>query len=818
MEHSTPQSLATLSGLLTQLPRQALLGTGVMLLLVGGLVAWNRYAPPADVPLPNWENVSRQEFDSLQQQLKSRLLSRARLVDGVVLVPADDLQNYIQAVPPRRQSAASTEHWADVWQQANDRLGRFSGTRERDAAREIARAQVVSRLLSDLPDIASADVVWDEDVNTGWRREHETRATVYLRAIEGKVITPQMAHAVRLAVAGSKSHLAPEAVVVFDQGTMTAFPADHAAATRTAAAEQHSQSLQRKLAAALDYIDGVRVTVHVPERVVASNESSDLANGQDSVAGPVAVTVSIPETYLRAIAGLDAGGQVRPSDTQTIEKRRDLFRRVEAQVSQNVHEKVARLVPGGMTEAGWQHIAVDTLPTPIAATAVKKQFDGVSMATVMTPGVMRLLAILSGLAAISLLFPRRKGVESQPIATNGASPNDNAYPDENASSSQFGQSSYEDNTAIHEAYEAESFDEESHHQTAVSSSDELSYPEPSHQTVAPPQMPPSRRAQLPIRTFQDDKEDEPESPQPVARTEETPRRSFVPPVTHQRPRGLSPLERALSQLDPIAGDNECAPIHSPGVNMSSSLVSDEHRPATETSTSDDRDPTTVRTAEDAVRRNVATHYETTANTSRTLAQESRPPVSMVAAPALIPGGQRCGGAAYERARQATAPSVSSQSVAASRKNSSKTTTALRSTERKSGGPLRQPSPPLSAVERAIDRTPKQEADPVERGPVSVYSAPSRFPLANIESLCDAPLELIQNVAQEVPAEVWSRALFGASSQLKDCILPSLPDISRVEVEQSLKAVRPIRLREIDTAQQQVLQTCRQLASHLTGEA
>lgn len=75
---------------------------------------------------------------------------------------------------------------------------------------------------------------------------------------------------------------------------------------------------------------------------------------------------------------------------------------------------------------------------------------------------------------------------------------------------------------------------------------------------------------------------------------------------------------------------------------------------------------------------------------------------------------------------------------------------------------------------------------------------------DFESLGDAPLDLVRVVARLIPPEVWSRALFGASVRLQRRILPELPEPAGEQVRESLALSRPMRLREIDQAQQLVM--------------
>ncbi|HVJ67454.1 MAG TPA: hypothetical protein VM510_05685 [Caulifigura sp.] len=161
-------------------------------------------------------------------------------------------------------SSVSTT-WADEWEKSNSQLGQFSGHRERDAAKEIARARMIGRLLRQMPGIAQADVVWDEEESNGWRNPQKTRCTVYLRPKTGFEISADMARSVRQAVAGSKKHLAAEDIVVMDLDRMTTFdavPTGVDDSMRTLI-EREAVDLRRQLETALQDCPGVRVNVSV---------------------------------------------------------------------------------------------------------------------------------------------------------------------------------------------------------------------------------------------------------------------------------------------------------------------------------------------------------------------------------------------------------------------------------------------------------------------------------------------------------------------------------------------------------------------------
>jgi hypothetical protein len=198
--------------------------------------------------------------------LHERGLTTARLNEaGKLCVPADRLA---EANGWIEEFSAFKTSWADEWEKSNSKLGQFSGSRERDTAREITRARMIGRLLRQMPGIAQADIIWDEEEATGWRQPQKTRCTVYLRPKSGFEITPDVAQSVRQAVAGSKKNLDPGDIVVMDLGRMATFDAvpNGVDESQRTDAERQIAEMRRDIESALRQCPGVRVNVGVTWR------------------------------------------------------------------------------------------------------------------------------------------------------------------------------------------------------------------------------------------------------------------------------------------------------------------------------------------------------------------------------------------------------------------------------------------------------------------------------------------------------------------------------------------------------------------------
>lgn len=408
-----------------------------LLLAVGGLLAvvfvvWpslpRQTTPGEYVPLAPGRQFSAAEFRSAQTAWKQAGLTGARYAGGVITVPRHEVLRYQDVWAPA--AGGSKSHWADVWQSAAARLSQFSGHRERADAREIARAQVVSRLLEELPDIASADVVWDELPASGWRSPPRARATVYLRAAEGCSITPDLVDAVRRAVCGSKANLDPADVAVMDQTRMVTY--DGSAATpETERAIRLAALYRSRLETALQHFPGLEVMVQadpLPASSPTARGAPTSASGSPSAAEPpdpplsAKVLVTVPESTIRRLAGLSDQAAVRDSPATAARSTRDLFRSVEQHIAQVIRTKAPLLLPSGLVLASPEHLHIETIPLPTPP-AAPVQRETLAEAAVLSRWLFPLIAVVCGGGALWMLRPRRPALATgSPPAAIAAPP------------------------------------------------------------------------------------------------------------------------------------------------------------------------------------------------------------------------------------------------------------------------------------------------------------------------------------------------------------------------------------------------------------
>lgn len=220
---------------------------------------------PSEMTVLSVPSPLSQDPAEVRRRLQQAGVTQFEYANGQLQVPVDSAESAAKAI----QSEDSTgQHWADEWEAANAKLGHFAGSREREAAREISRARQISRMLTRMPGIEHADVVWDDDQAAGWNREAKSRATVYLKPKPGSEITPEIIRSVRSAVAGSKANLAAENVIVMDLDRRITYEAtldEPLLRQQDQQRDERAAIYRRRIEQLLQHVDGIRVGVFIDD-------------------------------------------------------------------------------------------------------------------------------------------------------------------------------------------------------------------------------------------------------------------------------------------------------------------------------------------------------------------------------------------------------------------------------------------------------------------------------------------------------------------------------------------------------------------------
>lgn len=236
-----------------------------------------------------------QDASEVRRRLQQAGVTQFEYANGQLQVPTESAETAANALQSDDQTG---QHWADEWEAANSKLGHFSGTREREAAREIARARQISRMLTRMSGIEHADVVWDDDHVAGWNRVVKSRATVYLKPKTGSEITPEIIRSVRAAVAGSKANLDAENVIVMDLDRRITYEAtldEPLLRQQDQQRDERAAIYRRRIEQLLQHVDGIRVGVFIDDVPFATQVDHPWAD-------PLATSSLVPHFAMPKIA------------------------------------------------------------------------------------------------------------------------------------------------------------------------------------------------------------------------------------------------------------------------------------------------------------------------------------------------------------------------------------------------------------------------------------------------------------------------------------------------------------------------------------
>lgn len=285
------------------------------------------------VPLPTNHPLAGTDVDRLASRFREAGLTGYERSGSQILVPRSRLDAFVTAMS---ENAARRGNWASEWERQNERLSPFSSNRDRETTREIARAKLVVDMLTQLPDIQHADVVWDEDEQRGWRESPKARATVYLKPKPDRILTLEVIRSVRQAVAGSKRNLDATDVTVMDlarqvtyDGDLPTVPGEELLPTVRSLAELYRREILQQIPELPD--PSVAVWVDLPAFFAFLADHPDDASSQLSAEAPglLRVTVDLPaaasaaegvdpESLRNRISRLTGIGSTRDSAQQIV--------------------------------------------------------------------------------------------------------------------------------------------------------------------------------------------------------------------------------------------------------------------------------------------------------------------------------------------------------------------------------------------------------------------------------------------------------------------------------------------------------------------
>jgi len=288
--------------------------------------------------------------ETLLQQGKTDFKRRGQRL----LVPADKVEEYNAIL---LASGTLPQNWAEEWEQQYTDIGPFANNKQMETRKEIARAKLASQMLTALPDIDYANVVWDQEEKARWPAQPKTTATVSVRPKPGHEIPSTLVHAIRVSISGMKANLKPEDVTVLDLGRGIAHQQsleDDPFNDRVLQRIQQLKDMYRNdIMTAIDYIDSVRVAVNVDiDNIKTSVSREQLMQSQGSTlySENVSVKDNSNQFSTQREPGQNANGPMNLAAQQTPRQTQDSSTTREAILSAPSYKVIEQALIGALPE------------------------------------------------------------------------------------------------------------------------------------------------------------------------------------------------------------------------------------------------------------------------------------------------------------------------------------------------------------------------------------------------------------------------------------------------------------------------------------
>ncbi len=335
---------------------QRMMLVGVTAAVIGGFgyLMWSGSGDGSYSPVSVGKTFTVAELiraeETLLQQGKTDFKRRGQRL----LVPADKVEEYNAIL---LASGTLPQNWAEEWEQQYTDIGPFANNKQMDTRKEIARAKLASQMLTALPDIDYANVVWDQEEKARWPAQPKTTATVSVRPKPGHEIPSTLVHAIRVSISGMKANLKPEDVTVLDLGRGIAHQQsleDDPFNDRVLQRIQQLKDMYRNdIMTAIDYIDSVRVAVNVDiDNIKTSVSREQLMQSQGSTlySENVSVKDNSNQFSTQREPGQNANGPMNLAAQQTPRQTQDSSTTREAILSAPSYKVIEQALIGALPE------------------------------------------------------------------------------------------------------------------------------------------------------------------------------------------------------------------------------------------------------------------------------------------------------------------------------------------------------------------------------------------------------------------------------------------------------------------------------------
>ena len=248
-----------------------------------GLLVYSGTSSTTYVPLSVGKLFTVEEIIRAEEALMQQGLTDFKRTGQRILVPKDKVQEYNSALVA---SGSLPQNWAEEWEKQFSNLSAISNPREMTERKELARAKLASEMVASIPDVESANVMWDKDESRGFRKEQKSTATVFVRPKRGKELTASLASSIRQSIAGMKADLSPQDVTVMDMVLGNAHFSeksnDPLSDRMLIRQNKFKEGYRQEILSALDYIKDVIVAVNVElDDVQASRSHSQTPDAKN---------------------------------------------------------------------------------------------------------------------------------------------------------------------------------------------------------------------------------------------------------------------------------------------------------------------------------------------------------------------------------------------------------------------------------------------------------------------------------------------------------------------------------------------------------
>ncbi len=351
----TWSQFAELFGTMSLSQRGTLIGITLMLLAGFAWLVVQGQTSSNYVPVSVGKSFTTEEIVRAEEAFLQAGLTDFERKGQRIMVPSNRVADYNAALIA---SGSMPQNWAEEWEKQFSEVGPFANNKQLADRKEIARAKLASQMITAIPDVETANVVWDHEELPGWPRRVRSKATVFVRPKAGRELNSALAHSMRLSISGMKADLAPENVTIFDVVNGVAHeiddPNDPFNGGMLQRIHQLKEMYRDEIMRSIDYIKGVRVSVNVDiERVksaIRRQQKIDTKGGVSLVSREDSSIRSLNQQPAKTEPGQNANGALALPSSPGTQRSEQVEDRLTEQVTAPTFEVTQEDIIGAMPQ------------------------------------------------------------------------------------------------------------------------------------------------------------------------------------------------------------------------------------------------------------------------------------------------------------------------------------------------------------------------------------------------------------------------------------------------------------------------------------